>query len=60
MSAFGYKQTSSRPKMRSALPPTRDIPGEAGKSDIDPGCIGPGTGRGLAQQSTGRGWAGPW
>ncbi len=25
-SAFGYKQTSSRPKMMSALPPRADIP----------------------------------
>jgi hypothetical protein len=35
--------------------PTRVIPGEAGKSDIDPDCIGPRTGMGLAQQSTGVG-----
>ncbi len=27
MSAIGYKQTSSRPKLRSALPPKADIPG---------------------------------
>ncbi len=26
MSGCGYKQTSSRPKLRSALPPTPDIP----------------------------------
>jgi hypothetical protein len=26
MSPFGYKQTSSRPILRSALPPTPDIP----------------------------------
>ncbi len=25
ISAYGYKQTSSRPKMRSALPPKADI-----------------------------------
>ncbi len=25
-SAYGYKQTSSRPKLRSALPPEADIP----------------------------------
>ncbi len=24
-SAFGYKQTSSRPKLRSALPPKADV-----------------------------------
>ncbi len=24
--SFGYKQTSGRPKMMSALPPTTDIP----------------------------------
>jgi GTP cyclohydrolase I len=27
MSGLGYKQTSSRPKLTSALPPTTDIPG---------------------------------
>ena len=26
MSGFGYKQTSSRPEMMSALPPKADIP----------------------------------
>ncbi len=26
MSPYGYKQTSSRPKMMSALPPEADIP----------------------------------
>jgi hypothetical protein len=26
MTAFGYKQTSSRPKSMSALPPKADIP----------------------------------
>ncbi len=28
MSAFGYKQTSSRPKSKSALPPAPDIPAQ--------------------------------
>ncbi len=30
MSGFGYKQTSSRPKLTSALPPGTDISGESG------------------------------
>jgi len=38
-SAFGYKQTSSRPKLTSALPPRADIRAPMSDSDRDPEAI---------------------